>query len=121
MAGQIAEPASVYSLEVHCLRDADGVIIDHHPFPFEELAELLGEDVVLPAVDVMVAGEMREWEGVEYVRDVVAAGQKKGLVLLGRIVSEEPGMRACAAWLNTILPELPATWIAAGDPYWRPR
>ena len=75
---------------------------------------------MLPAVDAIVAGEVREWESVEYVRDAVAAGGKKGLILLGRIVSEEPGMRVCAQWLQTIVPELATTWVPVGDPYWRP-
>jgi hypothetical protein len=75
---------------------------------------------MLPAVDVIVGGEMREWESVEFVRDAVIAGQKKALVLVGRIVSEEPGMNACAAWLKTIAPDIPVTHLAAGDPYWRP-
>lgn len=75
---------------------------------------------ILPGVDVIVAGEAREWESVEYARDAVAAGGKKGLILLGRILSEEPGMKVCARWLETIVPELSATSISTGDPYWRP-
>jgi putative NIF3 family GTP cyclohydrolase 1 type 2 len=75
---------------------------------------------MMPEVDAIVAGEVREWEGVEYARDVVAAGGRKALVLVGRIVSEEPGMRACATWLKTVAPGLPVTHIAAGDPYWSP-
>ena len=75
---------------------------------------------LMPQVDAIVAGEVREWEGVEYVRDVVAAGGRKALILVGRIVSEEPGMRACAAWLKTVAPGVDVTHIAAGDPYWRP-
>ena len=75
---------------------------------------------VLPSVDAIVAGEVREWESAEYVRDKVTAGEKKALVLIGRIVSEEPGMSVCARWLGTIVPEVKATAIAAGDPYWRP-
>ena len=47
---------------------------------------------LLPGVDVVVAGEVREWESVEYARDVVFSGQRKGLILVGRVVSEEPGM-----------------------------
>jgi putative NIF3 family GTP cyclohydrolase 1 type 2 len=74
----------------------------------------------LPAADVIVAGEVREWESVEYARDVVTAGIRKGMILTGRIVSEDPGMNACAAWLTTIVPEVKTTWMAAGDPYWRP-
>jgi hypothetical protein len=36
------------------------------------------------------------------------------------VVSEDPGMRACADWLKTVVKEVPARWIGAGDPYWRP-
>ena len=76
---------------------------------------------MLPGVDAIVAGEVREWETVEYVRDTLTHGGKKGLILIGRLVSEDPGMKVCADWLNTIVPEVRATAIAAGDPYWRPR
>jgi hypothetical protein len=74
----------------------------------------------LPGVDVIVAGEVREWESVEYVRDVVFSGQRKGLILVGRVVSGEPGMAVCADWLRTFVSEVPVRHIAAGDPYWRP-
>jgi len=74
----------------------------------------------LPDVDTIIAGEVREWESVEYVRDTVALGGKKSLVLIGRIVSEDPGMQVCAQWLKTIVPEVTSTWVSAGDPYWRP-
>ncbi len=76
---------------------------------------------LLPQVDALVAGEVREWESVEYARDTIAAGGRKALVLVGRVLSESPGMNACAAWLKTIVPGVPATLIAAGDPYWRPQ
>ena len=75
---------------------------------------------MLPNVDVIVAGEVREWESVEYVRDKVFSGEKKGLILVGRIVSEEPGMEVCANWLRSFVPEVPIRHVSAGDPYWRP-
>jgi putative NIF3 family GTP cyclohydrolase 1 type 2 len=74
----------------------------------------------LPGVDAIIGGEVREWETVEYVRDVIHAGHRKGLLLVGRIVSEEPGMRACADWVKSFVSEVPVRHIAAGDPYWRP-
>jgi putative NIF3 family GTP cyclohydrolase 1 type 2 len=74
----------------------------------------------LPDCDLVLAGETREWESVEYVQDTVAAGQKKGLIMLGRVLSEEPGMNVCAEWLKRVAPEIPARWLPAGDPYWRP-
>jgi len=39
-------------------------------------------------VDVLVIGETREWEGIEYARDVLTAGKKKGLIVLGHVPSE---------------------------------
>jgi len=74
----------------------------------------------LPDCDLVVAGETREWESVEYAQDTVDAGQKKGLIMLGRVLSEEPGMSLCAEWLKKLLPDIPTRWLPAGDPYWRP-
>ena len=71
-------------------------------------------------VDMIVAGEVREWENTHYAADMFTAGEKRALVTIGRVVSEEPGMRACAEWLKTVVKEVPATWIGVGDPYWRP-
>ena len=75
---------------------------------------------LLPQVDAIIAGEIREWESSEYARDVVNAGLGKGLVLVGRSLSEDAGMKVCADWLGTIVPEAPIRWLPAGDPYWRP-
>lgn len=75
---------------------------------------------VFPNVDVIVAGEQREWEGVEYAFDANTAGQEKGLILIGHWVSEDQGMRLCADWLKTFVSEVPVEWISAGDPFWRP-
>jgi putative NIF3 family GTP cyclohydrolase 1 type 2 len=74
----------------------------------------------LPESDVVLAGETREWESVEYAADTVAAGRKKGMIMLGRVVSEDPGMNICAEWLRTLVHEVPVRWLPAGDPYWRP-
>lgn len=71
-------------------------------------------------VDMIVAGEVREWENTHYAADMFTAGEKRALVTIGRVASEEPGMRACAVWLKTLVKEVPASWIDAGDPYWRP-
>jgi putative NIF3 family GTP cyclohydrolase 1 type 2 len=75
---------------------------------------------MLPGVDAVIAGEVREWESVEYARDKLTAGEKKSLILLGRVVSENPGMKICAQWIKTVVPELTTTWIPVADPYWRP-
>jgi putative NIF3 family GTP cyclohydrolase 1 type 2 len=70
-------------------------------------------------VDLMIAGEVREWENTHYAADIYTAGEQRALVTIGRVASEDPGMRACADWLKTVVKDVPAQWIAAGDLYWR--
>jgi len=69
--------------------------------------------------DLIVAGEVREWENTHYAADIFTVGEKRGLITIGRVVSEDPGMRACAAWLKTVVKEVPTQWVTVGDLYWR--
>jgi hypothetical protein len=75
---------------------------------------------LFPLVDVIIGGEVREWETAELARDKVTAGERKGLILIGRVISENPGMNECAKWLKDVVPEVRTTWIPVDDPYWRP-
>ena len=72
-------------------------------------------------VDVVAIGETREWEGIEYARDCITAGKKKGLIVLGHVPSEERGMEECARWLKTFVTEVPIQYLPGGDPFWRPK
>ena len=83
-------------------------------------AGLMAAVRTLPQADVYVCGEATEWEGIEYARDTIAAGQKKGMILAGHVVTEDPGMNLCAQWLKTFIPEVPIEWIPTGEPFWRP-
>ena len=74
----------------------------------------------VPRVDVVIAGEPREWEAVPYVLDTAETGSPKALIALGRVVSETPGAKACAAWLETLVPGMSVGAIPVADPYWRP-
>ncbi len=71
-------------------------------------------------VDMIVAGEVREWENTHYAADMFAAGERRALVTIGRVVSEEPGMRAYAESIRSVVKEAPVKFIPVGDPYWRP-
>lgn len=71
-------------------------------------------------VDVLVVGETREWELVEYAQDAISAGKKKALILLGHVVSEQAGMKYCAEWLKPFVTEVPVEFVAAAEPFWRP-
>lgn len=71
-------------------------------------------------VDALIVGESREWETVEYARDLNALGMNKGLIVLGHADSEEPGMAYCASWLKGFINEVPIKHLPAGDPFWSP-
>jgi len=71
-------------------------------------------------VQVLVIGEAREWETVEYVDDAAAAGHPKALVIIGHIPSEQAGMEDCAKWLKGFVTEVPVTFVPASDPFWQP-
>jgi len=75
----------------------------------------------IPDVDVLVTGESREWETVEYVADAVTEGKKKSLVILGHIPSEQSGMDECTKWLKTFVKEVPVQFVPAQDPFWTQR
>jgi putative NIF3 family GTP cyclohydrolase 1 type 2 len=71
-------------------------------------------------LDVLVIGEAREWELVEYAADTITSGRKRGLIVLGHIPSEQGGMLHCANWLKTFITEVPVEFIPAMEPFWSP-
>ena len=72
-------------------------------------------------VEVLIIGEVPEWETVEYVDDANAAGQKKALIMLTHIPSEQAGMEECTRWLKGFVTEVPVQFVAAKQPFWEPR
>lgn len=47
-------------------------------------------------------------------RDCIAAGRKKGLILLEHDMSEEAGMERCALWLKGSITEVLVEFLPAG-------
>jgi len=80
-----------------------------------QMKMLQGDDV-----EVLVVGETREWETVEYVRDANGMGSSKALIILGHCNSEEAGMKYCSEWLKRFVKGVPIKFIPAGDPFWTP-
>jgi putative NIF3 family GTP cyclohydrolase 1 type 2 len=68
--------------------------------------------------DVLVIGEAQDWDLVAYAQDLVAAGKRKGLILLGHVLSEQWGMNYCADWLKGFVPEVPVKFVPLIEPYW---
>ncbi|RWY50914.1 Nif3-like dinuclear metal center hexameric protein [Mucilaginibacter gilvus] len=67
--------------------------------------------------DVIVAGELSEWETAEYMRDQKLLGGKMALVLIGHNFSEDPGMWYLVEWLQPKLPGMKITHIASGEAF----
>lgn len=78
-------------------------------------------DLLNTPADVLIVGYTWEWSAVEYAQDMVAAGDKKALILLGQSKSLGGGMKYCAEWLKTFIPEAPVDYIPIVEPYWNPR
>jgi putative NIF3 family GTP cyclohydrolase 1 type 2 len=77
-----------------------------------------GVPPLTPDVDVAIGGEASESGGnAEYALDAAAAGQPKGVIVLGHMMSEDHGMREVADWLRTFLTDVPIDFIAAGEPF----
>jgi len=64
--------------------------------------------------DVLIAGEISEWETAEYVRDALAKGDNLSLMVIGHIGSEEPGSEYMLNWLKKNVPEVKATHVPSG-------
>jgi putative NIF3 family GTP cyclohydrolase 1 type 2 len=74
-----------------------------------------------PDLDVLVIGEAREWELIEYAADTITSGKRKGLIVLGHIPSEQSGMLECASWLKGFISEVPVEYVPAVEPFWSPQ
>lgn len=68
-----------------------------------------------PDIQVLVCGEINEWETNEYTRDAIHLGQQKALVVIGHAASEAAGMRSIVEWLAARLPEMPIQFLETGN------
>jgi putative NIF3 family GTP cyclohydrolase 1 type 2 len=69
-------------------------------------------------VQVLMVGETREWETVEYAADAVTEGRNKALIVIGHIPSEQPGMEECARWLKGFVKDVSIEFVPAKQPFW---
>lgn len=81
---------------------------------FEEESRALEKE----DVQVLLVGETREWETVEYAADAVTQGRKKALIVIGHIPSEQMGMVECAKWLKGFVQDVPVEFVGAKEPWW---
>lgn len=67
--------------------------------------------------DLLLCGELNEWETSEYIRDFRYQGGKTALVDLGHSVSEEPGMEWLVSWLEPKVPGVRVTHVPSGEAF----
>ncbi|HEY1923826.1 MAG TPA: Nif3-like dinuclear metal center hexameric protein [Candidatus Acidoferrum sp.] len=84
---------------------------------FEREAHALERD----DVEVLLLGETREWETVEYAADAVTEGKRKALIVIGHIPSEQAGMEECTHWLQTFISSPKIEFVPAKQPFWLPK
>jgi putative NIF3 family GTP cyclohydrolase 1 type 2 len=72
-------------------------------------------------VEVLLVGETREWETVEYAADAVTEGRRKALIVIGHVPSEQAGMQECAKWLKSFVTGVPIEFVPTRQPFWTPR
>ncbi|HYT22304.1 MAG TPA: Nif3-like dinuclear metal center hexameric protein [Candidatus Polarisedimenticolia bacterium] len=71
-------------------------------------------------VEVLLVGETREWETVEYAADAVSEGKKKALIVIGHVPSEQAGMEECVRWMKTFVKDVPVEFVPTKLPFWTP-
>ena len=67
--------------------------------------------------DVLIVGELSEWETGEYIRDSQELGNNTALIILGHAQSEEPGMEYLVEWLQPKISGVKITHIPSGNPF----
>ena len=68
--------------------------------------------------DVIIPGEMIEWNVVSYIRDAVQLGRNKACFSVGHFNLEELGMRYAADWIREITEgKVPVRYVPSGDMY----
>jgi putative NIF3 family GTP cyclohydrolase 1 type 2 len=69
-------------------------------------------------VQVLLVGETREWETVEYAADAVTQGRDKALIVIGHVPSEQMGMVECTKWLQGFIKDVPVKFVGTKEPFW---
>jgi putative NIF3 family GTP cyclohydrolase 1 type 2 len=67
--------------------------------------------------DLLIVGELDEWETSEYIRDMRSLGINISLIVLGHIQSEEPGMKWLVNWLQPQLKGIKITHLPSKDAF----
>ncbi len=77
---------------------------------------LIGEMEKENGIQVLIPGEIIEWDILSYIRDAVSLGKVRACINIGHFNLEELGMRYAADWLGDLLDhKLPVYYVPTGD------
>jgi putative NIF3 family GTP cyclohydrolase 1 type 2 len=109
LAEQIAK--RLYSRSVRILGDPEMVVTS-----VGRGAHVLGGNIsALDKADVTLAFEVREWETVEYARELISTGAKKGMIVISHEAGEEEGMVIFSEWMKTVAPGIRTVFVPTHD------
>jgi putative NIF3 family GTP cyclohydrolase 1 type 2 len=74
-----------------------------------------GNISALDKADVVISSEVREWESVEYGRDLIASGAKKGMIIISHEAGEEAGMDLFTQWMKKVTPSIRTEFVPTHD------
>ncbi len=66
-------------------------------------------------IDLILPGETIDWTLLSYLRDAVELGRAKAMISLGHFNWETLGMKYAKDWITALVPEVPVTYVPAGD------
>jgi len=75
------------------------------------------QSMISGKADLIIVGEVNEWETPEYIRDSRALGRSVSMIVLGHDYSEEPGMEWLVQWLQPKFPGVRVNHIPSGEPF----
>ena len=67
--------------------------------------------------DLLIVGEVSEWETAEYIRDAQAMKIAMSLIVLGHAESEEPGMEWLVSWLQPKVQNIKVKHVPSHNPF----
>jgi len=76
---------------------------------------LSGHISALEKADAAISSEVREWESVQYVRELIDSGEKKGLIVIAHEAGEEEGMVIFTDFMKATVPNIKTVFIATND------
>jgi putative NIF3 family GTP cyclohydrolase 1 type 2 len=72
----------------------------------------------LENADAVLIGETRDWDSVEYVRDLIRSRQKKAMIVISHEASEEAGMELFFHWFQSHFSAIRIQFISTRDRLW---